>query len=253
MVEMMVVVAIIALVMAIVIPRLAFQQKGSGLKGASQELMTALRAARRQAITERELRALALDIYSIPAEFVTMREKRADDPTGSPDWIRVGESRRLPENIAVVAILSDQGASALDARRTDDNDFDGVEDTTTSGTIFNPSEADAHINPIYRLIRFEPTGTADEAVIYLWNISEERREIPAPDPTLVLSNFHNLGAPPGLNVNLTQQSQFFTVASATSSYDAFYYTLVVNPITGGVTVYDYAWGDGGWDRKKDGE
>jgi prepilin-type N-terminal cleavage/methylation domain-containing protein len=252
MVEMLVVLAIIALLMVIVVPQFAFQQEGSGLKGAATELMTALRSARREAITQRELRALALDIYSIPGQFVTMRQPRTGEPA-SPAWIQAGEPRQLPNNIAVVAILDDPAATTLNALRTDDNVLDGTEDTDTGGTIFNPSYNDGLVNPVYRLIRFEPTGTADRAVIYLWNTTEERREIPSPDPPLVVSNFHTLGAPPGLDINTSQQDQYFTVADPASIYDVFYYTLAVNGITGGVTVYDYAWGDGQWDRKKDGE
>jgi hypothetical protein len=103
------------------------------------------------------------------------------------------------------------------------------------------------------LIRFQPTGTADRAVIYLWNITEERLEIPAPSLGMSLSNFHTLGVPPGLKINNPNaQSAFFTVQNAASTADSRYYTVVVNPVTGGVTVYDYAWGDGQWDRKKDG-
>jgi len=103
------------------------------------------------------------------------------------------------------------------------------------------------------IIRFYPTGTADSALIYLCNVTEERREIPNPSVNLSLSNIPALGVPPGLNINaVDNQQQFFNVPTDDSVDDAYYYTLEVSPITGSVIVYDYAWG-GGWDRKKDGE
>ena len=257
-VELLVVLAIIAVMMAIVVPRFAFQQKGAGLKGASRELMSALRVARRQAIAERELRALALDIYSIPAEFVVMRW------TGTT-WAQEGESRRLPDNIAVVGI-DVPGWTNLDITRTDDVDLDDIEDTSAvpsdTQVIFNPQVDSAGdpattngiVNPVYRLIKFQPTGTADSAMIYIWNTTEERRELPSPTAGQTTSNIHKLGVPPGLLINnASNQAIFFEVPTDDSPADAYYYTLVVNPITGGVIVYDYAWGTGGWDRKKDGE
>ncbi|GAB4343649.1 MAG: hypothetical protein Kow0099_22280 [Candidatus Abyssubacteria bacterium] len=269
MVEMLVVLAIIALLMVIVVPQFAFQQKGAGLKGAATELMTALRTTRREAITNRELRALALNIYSIPAEFVMMRQPRTGEPS-VPSWIEVGEPHQLPKNIAIVAVMESLSGS-LDAKRTDDVDLDLDDENPTSpgdpelpsnSRIFNPEldpniptpthGRNVHVNPIYRLIRFWPTGTADPAVIYLWNITEGRQEIPAPTAAMALSNIDTLGVPPGLQLNnITSQTNFFTVPTANSPYDTYYYTLVVNSVTGGVRVYDYAWGDG-WDRKKDG-
>ena len=256
MAEMLVVVAIIALMAAIVIPQFAFSQRGRGLKGGATELMSSLRAARREAITERELRALAIDLHSIPGEFFIMREKGDDDPEGSLDWIQVGESHKLPDNIAIVAVLDDLDDSQWDVRRTDDDDLDG---TANSGTdqwdppIFNPDPgASTDVNSIYRLIRFNPTGTADGASIYLWNIEDERGENPNPSDNETLANLHTVGVPPGLRLDPSKnQTTFFAVWDDESQYDNYYYTIVVNPITGGVAVYDYAW-RGGWDRKKDG-
>lgn len=262
--EMLVVVAIIAVMAAIVIPQLAFQQKGSGLKSAATELMSSLRAARRMAIAERELRALAIDLYSIPGEFTIMRPRNSNDPP-APLWIAVGESHQLPNNIAIVAVTS-RTWTTLDITRTDDVNLNGAEDPlVTSATIFNP-ELDAAGNPnpstngivnsIYRLVKFYPTGTADEAMIYLWNTTEERRDIPNPSMNLSLSNIPALGVPPGLDINaLNNQQAFYSVPSENSEFDVYYYTLVVNPLTGSVEIYDYAWGYGNpqWNRRKDGQ
>ena len=92
-------------------------------------------------------------------------------------------------------------------------------------------------------------------MIYLWNITEGRREIPNPTAFLSAANLSKLGVPPGLSINdIDDQQAFFSVQSESSEEDAYYYTLVVNRITGAVEVYDYAWGYGNpqWDRKKDG-
>jgi hypothetical protein len=96
-------------------------------------------------------------------------------------------------------------------------------------------------------------------MIYIWNTTEERRELPSPTVGQTKSNIYKLGMPPGLSVKTQpfpppfyKQDDYFKVPTPISPADAYYYTLVVNPITGGVRVYDYAWG-GGWDRKKDGE
>lgn len=305
-VEMLVVLAIIALLMAIVVPRFAMSQKGEGLKGAATELTTALRTARRIAITKREVRALALDIYSIPAEFMIMRFDDKTDPTHQT-WVQDENTEAhkfTDDNVAVVAVSTmpwptDGGSppvSVLDITRTDDTDLDTEEESsslpTRDSTIFNPqigndpddaaygkpSQTDGHVTPIYHLIKFQPTGTADAAYIYLWNIEQGRQEIFPTGATTPeeanekivafgLSNILKLGIPPGLIVdNENDQSQFFRLPDSppppapqacASPADAYYYTVVVNPITGGVTVYDYAWGTGstndGWDRKKDGE
>jgi prepilin-type N-terminal cleavage/methylation domain-containing protein len=254
--EMMVVMAIIALMMAILVPRFAFQQRGVALKGAAGELASALRTARRLAITNRELTALAIDIYSIPAEFVMMREENA----GSCDWAPIGEYHRLPDNIAIVAVTgSSWSSNPLDITRTDDqNTIDSTEDLSPAcpDRLFNPGSGNGIVNTVYHLIRFQPTGTVDGAMIYLWNVTEGRQELPASTDAHALSNLHALGVPPGLTINdATRQDQFFNVATSASEADSYYYTLVVNPITGGVMVYDYAWGTGSgiWDRKKDGE
>ncbi|RJP25350.1 MAG: prepilin-type N-terminal cleavage/methylation domain-containing protein, partial [Candidatus Abyssobacteria bacterium SURF_5] len=198
-VEMLVVLAIIALMMVIVVPRFAVSQKGEGLKGAANELGSMLRTARRIAITKRQVRALALDIYSIPAEFMIMRWDEDPDPTKST-WIQdegTETHRFTDENVAVVAVTTRNwgGGSSLDITRTDDmNPFDGAEELCT-GTppyfdsnerLFNPqinasgapAYGNSHVNVVYHLIKFQPTGTADEALIYLWNIEENRREIP---------------------------------------------------------------------------
>lgn len=268
-VEMLVVLAIITLLLAIVLPRLSFQQRGAGLKGAASELSSALRTARRLAITNREVRALALDIYAIPAEFMIMRPKGASweqDPG-------VETHTFTEQNIAVVGVTDRNWGVApytLNITRTDDMPpIDGVEGTVTIPSIslafYNPGAGNGLINSIYYLIRFQPTGTADDALIYLWNIQEGRHEIPIATPALALSNITKLGVPPGLLIDdPTDQSKFFRLPNEASVADAYYYTLVVNPITGGVTVYDYAWGIGGpnpppspprmrWDRKKDGQ
>ena len=259
-VEMLVVIAIVALMTAIVVPQIAFQQKGAGLKGAATEMVSALRAVRRLAIAEREYRVLAINLYPIPGEFVMMRPRGSGDPA-TPIWIQVGEARQLPNNIAIVAAVAANDSNwtnldILDITRTDDaNPINGVEDLTISDTMFNPANGDGLVNDIYRLIRFYPTGTADSALIYLWNVTEGRREIPNPSVNLSLSNISALGVPPGLNINaIGDQTQFFNVPTGgdDSPDDAYYYTLEVSPITGSVIVYDYAWG-GGWDRKKDGE
>ena len=267
--EMIVVVAIIAVMAVVIVPRMAVQRTGEGLKAAATQLTTALRVARREAIAEREVRALALDIYSIPARFVTMRETDPEDPEYNlASWVPVGQETALVNDIAVVAVLHNF-PGPLDVTRTDDVDLDGVPmhndggaggstsppdepGYTDSSRIFNPSDTDNYVNAIYNLIRFQPTGTADRALIYLWNINESRSEIPNPTTAQALSNLPVLGVPPGLQINtLTDQRSFFNVPTAASTADSHYYTVVVNNITGSVTVYDYAW-RGGWDRKKDG-
>ncbi len=266
--EMLVVLAIIAVMTAVIIPQIAFQEKGSGLKGAATELMSTLRATRRIAIAERQYHALAINLHAIPAEFSIMRPKTSSD-SGPQLWIPVGESHRLPDNIAVVSI-STSGWTKLDVTRTDDFDFSGAEDPRQTNTavfsqepaIFNPElnagvpGPNSIVNPIFRMIRFYPTGTADRAVIYLWNTTEARREIPNPNANLSAANLSALGVPPGLSLDVSNNQQtFFNVPSEDSPDDAYYYTLVVNRLTGAVEVYDYAWGNGGsqWDRKKDGE
>jgi prepilin-type N-terminal cleavage/methylation domain-containing protein len=258
-VEMMVVVAIIVIMMAIVIPRLAFQQRGAGLKGAATELMTALRNARRMAITKREVRALALDIYSIPAEFGVMRPKTPRDLPASPAWIQEGVFQQLPENIAIVAVTT-PGWNTVNIARTDDvNPINGIEEGLGAfpTPIYNPGAGNGLVNSIYHLVTFNPTATASPAVIYLWNVTEERRELPSVSAAHALSNLDTLGVPPGLVINnANDQQTFFSLPTAASPDDSYYYTLVVNPITGGVTIYDYAWDDGsggGWNRRKDGE
>lgn len=263
--ELLVVVAIITLMMAIVVPRFVFQQQGEGLRGAASEITAALRAARRVAITKRELRALALDIYSIPAEFVEMRW------TGTT-WAREGEAHQLADNVAVVAVTT-PGWTLLDITRTDDVNLDGSEESwalpSATQTLFNPqvdssgdpAATNDFVNLVYHLVKFNQTGTADSAVIYLWNVKDERREIPGGTTAQALSNIHTLGVPPGLVIkNDDDQQAFFSLPTTDSPADIYYYTLVVNPITGGVKVYDYAWGTGAsaspdyeWDRKKDGE
>ncbi len=260
--ELLVVVAIITLMMAIVVPRFVFQQQGAGLKAAASDITSALRAARREAITKGELRALALDIYSIPAEFVEMRW------TGTT-WAQVGQAHKLADHIAVVAVTT-PGWTYLDITRTDDVNLNGSEDVWTvppleTDTLFNPqvdsagvpSATNGIVNLVYHLVKFQPTGTADSAEIYLWNVQDDRREIPGGTAAQALSNINALGVPPGLVINnASNQQVFFSLPSSDSPTDIYYYTLVVNPITGGVKVYDYAWDDGsgsGWDRKKDGE
>jgi type II secretory pathway pseudopilin PulG len=250
---MLVVLAIIGIMAAIIIPQVAFSQKGAGLKGAATDMMSTLRTARRMAIAEREYRVLALNLFSIPGEFVIMRPGDATTP-----WIPVGKTHRLPDNIAIVSV-ADPAWTTLDVTRTDDrNPIDGApEDLTTVPTIYNPGHANGVVNDLFRLIRFYPTGTADAAMIYLWNVTEERREIPNPSPELSAANLANLGVPPGLIINnINDQTTFFRVPTDDSEDDAYYYTLVVNRLTGSVEVYDYAWGYNGapnqWDRKKDG-
>lgn len=254
--EMLVVLAIIGIMAAIVIPQFAVSQKGAGLKGAATELTSALRTARRMAIAERELRALAIDIYSIPAEFRVMSS--SDDGT---TWSPIGDLQPLPNNIAIVSIVQ-PGWTFLDVTRTDDTNLDGAEDDLSAiPTIYNPGNLNGIVNDVFRLIRFYPTGTADPAMIYLWNITDERREIPNPTAELSAANLQNLGVPPGLSIHdINDQTIFFNLPSEDSEADSYYYTLVVNPLTGSVEVYDYAWGTGGgtspnmrWDRKKDGD
>jgi prepilin-type N-terminal cleavage/methylation domain-containing protein len=248
--EMLVVVGIVAVMAVIVIPQFAVSQKNKGLKGASAELLSALRATRREAVTEREVRALALDLQSIPAQFVMMREKKASDPQGSLDWIQVGEAHAFSDNVAIVGVLDDLDDSTWDVRRTDDDDMDGTPNTMGL-PIFNPADGGL-VNGIYRLIRFNPTGTADQAIVFLWNIEDERGEIPNPSPGEVLAGLDKLGIPPGLRLDPSGvQSTYFTVWDDESPTDEFYFTVVVSPVTGNVSVYDYAW-RGGWDRKKDG-
>ena len=263
--EMLVVLAIIGIMAAIVVPQFSFSQKGAGLKGAATELMSSLRTTRRMAIAEREYRVLALNLYAIPGEFVIMRP---GDTTTTP-WVPVdgpeGELHRLPDNIAIVSV-SEPGWKYLDVTRTDDrNPIDGTpEDLTAFQTIYNPGHANVIPNDLFRLIRFYPTGTADAAMIYLWNTTEARREIPNPDTDLSATNLPNMGIPPGFLPNdNTDQTKFFRLPSSELADDSYYYTLVVSRITGSVTVYDYAWGIGEiedppgtffyeWDRKKDG-
>jgi prepilin-type N-terminal cleavage/methylation domain-containing protein len=268
-VEMMVVLAIIMLLMAIVVPRFAVSQRGEGLKGAANELSTALRAARRLAIMKREVRALALDIYSIPAQFMIMRPTKA--ASGIYTWTQDGESHAFTsENIAVVGMTDDLSWSDLSIARTDDVNLDGAEEAYIrppnplfDQTEFNPQvdpttgepiDYNGHVNPIYHLIKFQPTGTADRASIYLWNIEDGRQEVPAPTYPMTLSNINKLGVPPGFMINNpSNQEEFFRVPTRNSPLDINYYTIVVNKITGAVTVYDYAYAEGGaWDRKKDG-
>ena len=269
--EMLVVLAIIGIMAAIVVPQFSFSQKGAGLKGAATELMSSLRTTRRMAIAEREYRVLALNLHAIPGEFAIMRPRTPDD-LGPQLWIPVGEKHRLPDNIAIVSV-SASGWTQLDVTRTDDVDLNGAEDPLRTNTaffnqapaIFNPElnaatgnpnpETNSIANPIFRIIRFYPTGTADRAVIYLWNTTEARREIPNPDTNLSAANLASLGVPPGLALHPSgNQGTFFSVSSDSSEDDAYYYTLVVNRLTGAIEVYDYAWGNGGsqWDRKKDG-
>jgi len=280
--EMLVVLAIVALLAAIVVPRFAVSRKGTGLKSGATEVITALRTARRLAITGRELRALALDIYSIPAQFVVMRQRRPNEAATEPEWIQEGEFHALPNNIAIVAVET-PGWTTLDVTRTDDYDLDGYDQGNPPGStavgnsghllssglmIFNPQTNPSTglagrnfiVNPIYHLIQFEPTGTADRALIYLWNVEDARRDFPSPTIPQILSNLHTLGVPPGFLIDTNDQASFFTLPDPESPEDANYYTLAVNPITGGVTAYDYAWGTGNeeddpdfeWDRKKDG-
>jgi prepilin-type N-terminal cleavage/methylation domain-containing protein len=284
-VEMLVVLAIIALLMAIVVPRFTMSQKGEGLKGAATELTTALRTARRIAITKREVRALALDIYSIPAEFMIMRWNEDSSDSSKSTWVQDKNTEThkfTDDNVAVVAVENTSSWTNLDIKRTDDTNLDMAEEPSTvpltrNDTTFNPQigtdptdatyygkpcPTDGHVTPIYHLIKFQPTGTADKAIIYLWNIEQDRQEIPTTTNeemlALGLSNISKLGVPPGLIINdVNDQSIFFKLLNSASPADSYYYTLVVNPITGGVMVYDYAWGTGsgtdGWDRKKDGE
>ena len=267
--EMLVVLAIIGIMMAVLIPQMAFQEKGSGLKGAATELVSSLRVARRIAIAERQYHALAINLHAIPAEFSIMRPRTASD-SGPHLWIPVGEPHKLPDNIAIVSISASAGAT-LDVTRSDDVNLDGAEDPLQTNTaifsqepaIFNPELMDPDspgpnliANPIFRMIRFYPTGTADRAVIYLWNTTEARREIPNPDTNLSAANLSALGVPPGLTLDPSLDSQvtFFSVPTDNSPDDTYYYTVVVNKLTGAVEVYDYAWSNGGgWDRKKDGE
>ncbi len=268
--EIMVVLAIIAVMLAILVPRLAFQQKGAGLKGAASEILSTLRAARRMAIAERIYRsvAVAFDIYSVPAEFVIMAEPRENE------FFTIDEKpRRLPDNIAIVAV-NEPGWSRLDVTRTDDVDLDGDDESPTdpgkaelptSGRIYNPERLpgsmiygrNQRVNSIYRMIRFRPTGTADGTLLYLWNIEDDRTPLPNPSAGQTRSNLHIIGIPPGLRVAVptNNQRQYFEVINEASPDDAYYYTIEVNSITGNVTVYDYAYGYGGsqWDRKKDGE
>jgi hypothetical protein len=80
---------------------------------------------------------------------------------------------------------------------------------------------------------------------------------------LSAANLSKLGVPPGLKLDASNNQQtFFKVPTGgdDSPDDSYYHTLVVSPLTGAVTVYDYAWGNGDmgggnwqWDRKKDGE
>lgn len=267
--EIMVVLAIIAIMMAILVPRLAFQQKGAGLKGAASEILSTLRAARRMAIAERIYRsvAVAFDIYSIPAKFAIMAEPRDNE------FFIIGEPHRLPDNIAIIAVNA-PAWTLLDVTRTDDVDLDGDDESPTepgeaelptSGTIYNPElnpvtmipGRNGIVNPIYRMIRFQATGTADAALLYLWNIEDGRIPLPNPSYGQTLSNLHTIGIPPGLRVAVpaNNQREYFEVINEASTDDAYYYTIAVNAITGNVTVYDYAWGYGSpqWDRKKDGE
>jgi prepilin-type N-terminal cleavage/methylation domain-containing protein len=264
-VEMMVVLAIIALMMAIVVPRFAMSQKGVALKGASQEVMSALRTARRLAILgirdishATQMYAVAFDIYSVPARFAIVRKTGADFSA----WQIAYDFEELPENIAIAAI-SKPTDNAFNVTRTDDGNLNGVEDTLSSDLIWNPqvpSVGNGITNIVYRLVKFWPTGTADHVIIYLWNVKDGRQEIPNPTVGMTLSNLHTLGVPPGLQLDdLNDQQSFFRLPSEVSTFDSYYYTIVVSSITGGVTVYDYAWGEGGgtmpnmrWDRKKDG-
>lgn len=307
--EMMVVMAIIALMMAVVVPRFAMRQKGVALKGASNEIMSALRTARRLAISERAVYGVVLDLNTIPSRFFIAKYDDTFDPplsTSCPtcpfggvdgtdvwedlntnniadaaptdyylytNWEVVGEIRALPENIVVVdtRIGSETG---FNVTRTEDDNMDGTlaaaEDTgidgdlntvDSTGTNYrDPQEGNGdladpfyHGDPVYRIIRFQPTGTADKALVHLWDITEERRDVP-PNNNLPDSLFR-IGYPPGLEPAAGTQTDYFNVSTSSSETDTYYYTLVVNPITGGVSVYDYAWGEGGandWDRKKDG-
>ncbi len=277
-VEMMVVLAIIALMMAIVVPRFTMSQKGVALKGASTEVMSALRTARRLAILgirdishATQMYAVGFDIYSVPARFAILR--KTGSATDWNSWQITYDFEELPENIAIVAIKqASSPAFAFDVTRTDDDNLDVVEDTVSTNLIYNPQVippgfpnagqpgANGMTNIVYRLVKFWPTGTADPAIIYLWNSKEGRQEIPNATTGMTLSNLHALGVPPGLQLDvLTDQQNFYRLPSDSSSFDSYYYTVVVNPITGNVTVYDYAWGEGGgtaphmrWDRKKDG-
>ena len=258
--EILVVLAIIAVMMTILIPRLAFQQKGAGLKGAASEIMSALRTARRMAISERVYRsvAVAFDLYSIPGRFVMMAEPREDE------FFAIGEERRLPENIAIVS-MNTLGWTKMDVTRTDDVNLDGTEDTGTAATtVYNPQRTAAGnpgpngiVNPIYRMVKFRRTGTSDATVIYLWNIEDGRTPLPSPTVAQTRSHLHLLGVPPGLGLvtPTDDQEEYFQTLDEASLDDAYYYTIVVNAITGNVNVYDYAWGNGTpqWDRKKDGE
>ncbi|MBI5116838.1 type II secretion system protein [Candidatus Poribacteria bacterium] len=266
-VEMMVVLAIIALMMAIVVPRFAVSQKGVALKGASQEVMSALRTARRLAILgirdisqATQMYAVAFDIYSVPARFAVIRKTGSASDWNS--WQITYDFKDLPENIAIAAI-NQPGYTAFNVTRTDDNTLDGVEDSLSSDLIWNPqapSAGNGITNIVYRLVKFRPTGTADPVIIYLWNTKEGRQEIPNPTVGMTLSNLHTLGVPPGLQLDdLNDQQSFLRLPSEVSTFDSYYYTIVVSSITGSVTVYDYAWGEGGgttpnmrWDRKKDG-
>jgi len=272
--EMLVVLAIIGIMAAIVVPQISYSQKGVGLKGAATDLMSTLRTARRMAIAEREYRIVALNLFAIPGEFVIMRPKNYSD-TGPQLWIPVGETHRLSENIAIVSV-SPPTWNQLDVLRTDDADLDGVEDAVlkkvTNTAVYNfvpaifnpeldPTTGDPNpstnliVNSLFRVIRFYPTGTADAAMIYLWNTTEGRREIPNPTADLSAANLANLGVPPGLTVDASgNQLTYFDVTSPASEDDIYYYTLVVNRLTGSVEVYDYAWGYGSpqWNRKKDG-
>ncbi len=277
MVELLVVLAIIMLMLAIVVPQFSFSQKGAGLKGSSSQIMSALRAARRLAIKEITLHAVAFDIYSIPSRFGILRHTAlpSDSPSDSDYWYKwelVGEFERLPQNIAIVAINQPSDTS-FNVTRTDDLDLDGVEDVESTALIYNPQVIppgfsgagtpgpNGITNLVFRLVKFQPTGAADSAIIYLWNTTEDRNELPNPTVGQMLSNLHALGVPPGLQLDPSNNQQtFFRLPNQASIADVYYYTLVVNPITGGITVYDYAWGEGGgtapnkqWDRKKDGE
>jgi hypothetical protein len=215
--------------------------------------MSTLRTARRMAIAERQYHAVVFDLYSVPGQFMIMRDKKPDDPNvfeGDP----VGEFHRLPDNIAIVSI-SAPSWTKLDVTRTDDVNLDGTEEVCAD-TIWNPQEGDGRVNPVYRLIGFEPTGTATAAVIYLWNVEDGRTPLPNPNNKQTVANLDTIGIPPGLTVAvpINDQRNYFSVGVEDSSDDAYYYTIAVSAITGNVTVYDYAWGTGTpqWDRKKDG-
>lgn len=203
------------------------------------------------------------------------------DATGA-DMRGSGDVHELAPNIVVVAALisstgfqgDDFAALRLNARRTEDTDLDGsvtgldedAEDVGLDGSDtadrdadgpVDLNEQDGELDPVYRVIRFDPQGRSDRAVIWLWDAAEGGTPIPANIPNLPAS-LQAIGLPPGMSLMTAGRTQenYFTVTDQTK--DTNYYTIEVTPGTGAVQIYDYARGTGtvgpptDWNMAKDG-